>query len=48
MANVYTEPWFLVAELRKAHPAVSLAQLGTLTQPLVVTLLREQRVQLFS
>ena len=43
----YTELWFLVAELRKAHPAATLAQLNTLSQQLVVTLLREHGVQLF-
>ena len=43
----YTELWFLVAELRKAHPAASLAQLNALTQQLVVVLLHEHGMQLF-
>ena len=43
----YTELWFLVAELRTAHPAASLAQLSTLAQQLVIALLREHGVQLF-
>ena len=42
----YTELWFLVAELRKAHPTASLAQLSSLAQQLVVALLREHGVQL--
>ncbi|SFQ83341.1 hypothetical protein [Hymenobacter arizonensis] len=43
----HTELWFLVAELQKAHPGASLAHLNSLAQQLVVTLLREHRVQLF-
>lgn len=42
----YTELWLLVAELQKAHPAASLAQLSTLAQQLVVVLLHEHGVHL--
>lgn len=48
LADDYTELWFLVAELQKAHPAASLAQLSTLAQQLVIALLREHGVQLFN
>lgn len=42
----YTELWFLVCEVRAAHPEASLAQMSTLAQQLVVTLLSKHGVRL--